>query len=112
VIGSRGGKEEKEEKKMAIPSVEVANRVTLVSLEITGRCQLACVHCYAESGPHGTHGIMTRADWLAVIDQATAMGCIEIQLIGGEPTLHPDLPGLVVHTLWRRASRWRSTPIC
>ncbi len=55
---------------MATCSFEVANRVTLVSLEITGRCQLACVHCYAESGPHGTHGTMTLVDWLAVIDQA------------------------------------------
>ncbi len=42
---------------------------------------------------------MTLVDWLAVIDQATAMGCIEIQLIGGEPTLNPDLPALVVHAL-------------
>lgn len=25
-------------------------------LEITGRCQLACAHCYADSGPTGTHG--------------------------------------------------------
>jgi hypothetical protein len=28
-------------------------------LELTGKCQLACVHCYADSGPdkgHGSHG--------------------------------------------------------
>ncbi len=27
------------------------------------------------------------------------MGCIEVQLIGGEPTLHPELQAMVVHAL-------------
>ena len=31
-------------------------------LELTGKCQLACGHCYADSGPAGTHGTMTAAD--------------------------------------------------
>jgi hypothetical protein len=33
-------------------------RLSFLWLEITGRCQLACRHCYAESGPRGTHGSM------------------------------------------------------
>ncbi len=71
--------------------------VRFVWLEITGRCQLECVHCYAESGPEGTHGSMTTADWRRVIDQAARLGVGTVQFIGGEPTLHPDLPGLVDH---------------
>lgn len=71
--------------------------VAFVWLEITGRCQLECVHCYAESGPSGTHGSMTGADWLRVIDQAAELGVGTVQFIGGEPTLHPDLPALVRH---------------
>jgi MoaA/NifB/PqqE/SkfB family radical SAM enzyme len=31
-------------------------------LEITGKCQLHCTHCYAESGPRETHGVMTDKD--------------------------------------------------
>ena len=27
--------------------------VTFLELEVTGQCQLACTHCYAESGPAG-----------------------------------------------------------
>lgn len=73
----------------------------LLELEVTGRCQLECVHCYASSGPLGTHGDMLTSDWLAVIDQAAAMGVEEVQFIGGEPTLHPDLPVLVRHALGR-----------
>ena len=34
--------------------------VTFLELEITGQCQLVCAHCYAESGPGGSHGSMTR----------------------------------------------------
>ena len=70
-------------------------------LEITGRCQLACEHCYASSGPSGTHGTMTTADWKRTIDQAVDLGVARIQLVGGEPTLHPDLPALVRHALCR-----------
>ncbi|MGI5187306.1 radical SAM protein [Promicromonospora sp. CA-289599] len=70
-----------------------------VWLEVTGKCQLECVHCYADSGPAGTHGVMTTADWRRVIDQCAALGVGMVQFIGGEPTLHPDLPTLVEHAL-------------
>lgn len=68
-------------------------------LEITGKCQLECTHCYANSGPDGTHGRMTLANWINVIDQAAASGVRMVQFIGGEPTLHPDFPTLVDHAL-------------
>ena len=70
-----------------------------VWLEITGKCQLDCGHCYAESGPGGTHGQMTTADWRRVIEQAAGLGVGMVQFIGGEPTLHPDLPELIEHAL-------------
>ncbi|MGH3516658.1 MAG: radical SAM/SPASM domain-containing protein [Haloechinothrix sp.] len=70
-------------------------------LEITGRCQLECVHCYADSSPVGTHGTMTAADWCRVIDEAAEMGVRTVQFIGGEPTLHADLTELINHALSR-----------
>lgn len=70
-----------------------------VWLEITGKCQLECLHCYAESGPEGGHGVMTAADWVRVINECGALGVRMVQFIGGEPTLHPDLPLLVEHAL-------------
>jgi MoaA/NifB/PqqE/SkfB family radical SAM enzyme len=74
---------------------------TFLWLELTGQCQLACSHCYADSSPAGTHGTMTADDWRLVIDQAAEMGVRTVQFIGGEPTLHPDLPELVRHALSR-----------
>lgn len=80
-------------------SVEIQASLRFLWLEITGRCQLACEHCYAESGPTGTHGSMSQADWLRVIDEAAELGVGMVQFIGGEPTLHPDLSVLVRHAL-------------
>lgn len=73
--------------------------LSFVWLEITGKCQLSCRHCYADSGPRGTHGVMTRGDWKRAIDEAADLGVDMVQFIGGEPTLHPELPALVDHAL-------------
>jgi MoaA/NifB/PqqE/SkfB family radical SAM enzyme len=81
--------------------VEAGSDVGLRSLELdlTRACQAKCDHCYNSSGPNGSQGDMTREDWLAVLDQAAAMGVKQVQLIGGEPTLHPHLGELVNHAV-------------
>jgi MoaA/NifB/PqqE/SkfB family radical SAM enzyme len=70
-------------------------------LEVTGRCQLECTMCYADSGPAGTHGTMTVPDWIGIIDQAADIGVRTVQFIGGEPTLYEPLPELINHALSR-----------
>jgi MoaA/NifB/PqqE/SkfB family radical SAM enzyme len=65
-------------------------------------CQLKCGHCYADSGPQGTHGTMELADWLRAIGELAAAGVDRICVIGGEPTLHPDLGAIVEHALASR----------
>ncbi len=77
----------------------VALRLPLLWLEITGRCQLQCVHCYADSGPAGSAGTMTVNRWLSVLDEAAQLQIGLVQFIGGEPTLHPGLPDLITHAL-------------
>jgi MoaA/NifB/PqqE/SkfB family radical SAM enzyme len=73
--------------------------VSFLELEITGRCQLACTHCYAESGPSGRHGSMTVYDWERVIREARSLGVEAVQFIGGEPTLYPGLGRLIRYAL-------------
>ncbi len=68
-------------------------------LEITGRCQLSCSHCYNSSGPDGTTGTMTTDDWKRTITQAASAGVRMVQFIGGEPTMHPDLSALIRHAI-------------
>lgn len=76
-------------------------QTTFLWAELTSRCQLECAHCYASSGPAGDHGSMTREDWMRVLDQAAELRVEMVQYIGGEPTLHPDLPMLIEHALSR-----------
>ncbi|MFE6496295.1 radical SAM protein [Streptomyces sp. NPDC057748] len=79
---------------------EASARLRFLSLEITSRCQLSCPSlCYAGSGPTRGHGSMSDGDWFRTIDQAVALGAEEIQLIGGEPTLHPGFTSIAQHAL-------------
>lgn len=71
-------------------------------LEVTGLCNERCDHCYADSGPDSDHGTMTVTDWTRVIDEFSAMGGVDVQFIGGEPTLYPALPELIAHAASRR----------
>jgi MoaA/NifB/PqqE/SkfB family radical SAM enzyme len=86
---------------MAVAGPRPSDNLRFVSLEITGKCQLACTHCYSDSGPGGTRGSMTNNDWLRIIDETAELHIPLVQFIGGEPSLHPDLPKLVNHALDR-----------
>ncbi|MFD8595993.1 radical SAM protein [Kitasatospora sp. NPDC059646] len=70
-----------------------------VELELTGKCQLSCTHCYNESGPDVPHGTMTLDDWKKVITECAELGVRLVQLIGGEPTAYPGWSDLVDHAL-------------
>jgi MoaA/NifB/PqqE/SkfB family radical SAM enzyme len=72
---------------------DIAQRpLTFLWLELTNRCNLQCTHCYAESGPRaGAQDVLQRSDYERLMTDAAAIGCRQIQFIGGEPTLNPDL---------------------
>ncbi|MBX9569884.1 MAG: radical SAM protein [Candidatus Obscuribacterales bacterium] len=72
------------------------NVLDLLWLEITPKCNLNCVHCYADSSPYKPLSSgLSIDDWLALINEASVLNCRMIQFIGGEPTIHPDLPKLI-----------------
>jgi MoaA/NifB/PqqE/SkfB family radical SAM enzyme len=77
------------------PASDSERKIHSVWLEITGLCNLACTHCYAESGPDKSHGSLTKSEWKAVISDAKEVGAQSVQFIGGEPTLHPHFSELV-----------------
>lgn len=67
-------------------------------LEVTGKCNLRCVHCYADSGPdRRLDEYMSTEDWENVLEEAADLGCRAVQFIGGEPTMYPALPSLIEH---------------
>jgi MoaA/NifB/PqqE/SkfB family radical SAM enzyme len=74
------------------------NDLSFLWLEITAKCNLFCTHCYADSGPQGElYGEMAYGDWVRALNDAAELGCRSVQLIGGEPTMHPRLEDLVDH---------------
>ena len=81
------------------PAAVTNGPLSFLWAEVTGMCQLSCTHCYAGSGPDGTHGTMTADEWERVLTDAAALGTAMVCFIGGEPTLYDFLPRLVRHAL-------------
>lgn len=80
----------------ASSSIGASDSLRHLWLEITEKCNLSCVHCYAESGPHLplSRG-MEVEDWQRILHEAHGLSCSSVQFIGGEPTLHPALDFLL-----------------
>jgi len=69
-----------------------------IYLYITERCQLRCGHCYM--GDRLERGLMLSYEEAAgIIERSRALGGEYITFLGGEPTLHPELPRMVDHAL-------------
>lgn len=75
---------------------QATNRLKHIWLELTEKCNLSCLHCYADSSPdRPLLGAMTPKDWLRVIGEAREIGADSLQFIGGEPLLYPYLADLL-----------------
>ncbi|TDB96557.1 radical SAM protein [Micromonospora fluostatini] len=67
-----------------------------IYLYITERCQLRCGHCYM--GDRLERGLSLSYDKaVRIMNQCRTLGGEYITFLGGEPTLHPDLPRMVDH---------------
>src|SRR6478752_1326850 len=64
-------------------------------IEVTSNCNLRCPMCFAESGPGGTN--IDFATYRSMVDRYVHLEGVAdvLQLSGGEPTLHPDIVGMV-----------------
>lgn len=71
-------------------------KVDFLSLELTKKCPLNCIHCYSDSSPTlPLNEGMSFEAWADALTQAYDCGCREAQYIGGEPALYPHLLKLV-----------------
>ena len=65
-------------------------------VEVNEACDLACPVCYAESGPHRTrHRPLGQIERMLDRVVANEGEPDVVQLSGGEPTLHPELPAIL-----------------
>ncbi len=68
----------------------------ITTLEITQHCNLKCLHCYnfdrSKKMPSSIkENSLKPADIIAVIDELGDMGCMYLNISGGEALLHPHL---------------------
>jgi radical SAM protein with 4Fe4S-binding SPASM domain len=98
---------------------EMIRYPTLAEIALTYGCQNRCAFCYASS-PHrsGEHRPMTTVQIKGVMEKILHQAHVpSLSFTGGEPTLHPGLPGLIRYgaglglrinliTNGIRASRW------
>lgn len=67
---------------------------TLVA-ELTHRCPLSCLHCSNPRALVPKWREISTDDWLRVLDEAEALGVVQVHFSGGEPLLRLDLEALV-----------------
>jgi pyrroloquinoline quinone biosynthesis protein E len=59
--------------------------------ELTHRCPLACPYCSNPLELEGAKTELSTQEWIAVFEQAAALGVLHLHLSGGEPTARRDL---------------------
>ncbi|MGA9175833.1 MAG: radical SAM protein, partial [Desulfobacterales bacterium] len=76
-------------------TVAFSKNATNVFFHILTRCNLKCRHCYINKKQHGKNmlPIETINAWLEVFASKNKQA--NVIFLGGEPTLHPDLPEAV-----------------
>lgn len=71
-----------------------ADKKPVVVWNVTRRCNLKCVHCYAQAKDEVFANELTTAEGRALIDDLAAFGVPVALFSGGEPLMRPDLPEL------------------
>lgn len=74
------------------------------TLELTDRCNLACVHCYINRSAGDITAQadeLTTAQVLSILDTIADAGCLFLLLTGGEVLLRPDFPEIYQHARQR-----------
>src|SRR5437868_14555130 len=63
--------------------------------ELTHRCPLQCPYCSNPLELDRVKGELDTATWLRVLDEAAALGVLQVHFSGGEPLVRRDLATLV-----------------
>lgn len=68
-----------------------AEEIAILQINITRRCNLQCRHCHVEAGPQRTE-MMRRGTLEQCLDILDAHSIPTVDITGGAPELHPQLP--------------------
>ena len=73
----------------------------VVVWNVTRRCNLKCVHCYAQANNQAGDDELSTAGGKALIDDLAGFGVPVLLLSGGEPLVREDLPELAAYAVER-----------
>lgn len=73
----------------------------VVVWNITRRCNLKCVHCYAHARDEEFPDELTTEEGKHLLDDLAQFGCPVVLFSGGEPLIRPDLPELASYAVER-----------
>lgn len=80
-----------------MPEAPTAARPLGLVAELTYRCPLHCPYCSNPVDLDKYREELTDDQWRAVLDQARALGVLQVHFSGGEPLVRAGLGGLVGH---------------
>jgi len=72
-----------------------ADKKPVVVWNVTRRCNLKCVHCYARATGEADPDELTFKEGLALLEDLARFGAPVVLFSGGEPLMRPDLSDLV-----------------
>ncbi len=70
------------------------------SIELTERCNFACVHCYINQPAADMKAKaqeLSTDEWKAVLDHMAEAGCLFLLITGGEPLVRADFEEIFIH---------------
>ena len=71
-----------------------------LDIELTERCNNACIHCYINLPVHRKQAIsreLTTDQWKGILNQAADLGALSVRFTGGEPLLRDDFTEIYLH---------------
>ena len=78
-----------------------ADKKPVVVWNVTRRCNLRCVHCYAHAKDHAEADELTTEQGKSLLDDLAAFGVPVVLFSGGEPLVRKDLPELASYAVDR-----------
>jgi radical SAM protein with 4Fe4S-binding SPASM domain len=72
-----------------------------IDIELTERCNNACLHCYINLPEHDHHAKqneLSTDQWKEILRQAAELGVLTVRFTGGEPLLRDDFSELYLFT--------------
>jgi len=76
-----------------------ADKKPVVVWNVTRRCNLRCVHCYAHATDQADQGELTTVQGKSLLDDLAAFGVPVVLFSGGEPLVRKDLPELASYAV-------------